>query len=85
MSGIVFLFVIAAVWLALAILFFTKAINKLIYVSKAAEEKVVNFAKSVNGLWIKTLVFFTKSYFKWTFIGLLVIYLASVIAYCILK
>lgn len=85
MSGIVFLFVIAAVWLALAILFFTKAINKLIDVSKAAEEKVVNFAKSVNGLWIKTLVFFTKSYFKWTFIGLLVIYLASVIAYCILK
>lgn len=85
MCGIVFLYVIAAVWLALAILFFTKAINKLIDVSKAAEEKVVNFAKSVNGLWIKTLVFFTKSYFKWTFVGLLVVYLASVIAYCILK
>lgn len=58
MTGIVFLYIIPIVWLALAILFFTKALNKLIEISKAAEERIVSFAKSINGLWIKTLLFF---------------------------
>lgn len=85
MTGIVFLYIIPIVWLALAILFFTKALNKLIEISKAAEERIVSFAKSINGLWIKTLLFFTKTWFKWTFVSLLVIYMASIITYCVLN
>lgn len=85
MTGIVFLYIIPIVWLALAILFFTKALNKLIEISKAAEERIVSFAKSINGLWIKTLLFFTKTWFKWTFVSLLVIYVASIITYCVLN